>query len=219
MIPQATGWGPLRISYEVLGNEGEYLKNRAYDPSYRPAGFSTEKLDYVAQFEELIMQPALRYWGRALKTRRFVPGSPILRDTQIRACRYVDMTAFPRTNWAIEHSDVHMFILFDRPEFCVDGSNVLASAGPCAYDNCGRPIAGFISVCSNHDYKDLTTFRDFTVSNMIHEIAHVLFFIDTAFSRFRDVHWDGNGLAYPHRTGFRPVSDQCHAGCTIHVTV
>ena len=24
---------------------------------------------------------------------------------------------------------------------------------------------------------------------------------------------DGNGLAYPHRTGFRPVSDQCHAGC------
>ena len=23
------------------------------------------------------------------------------------------------------------------------------------------------------------------------------------------VFWDGNGLAYPHRTGFRPVSDQC----------
>ena len=29
----------------------------------------------------------------------------------------------------------------------------------------------------------------------------------------------GNRLAYPHRTGFRPVSDQCHAGCTVHVTV
>ena len=50
------------------------------------------------------------------------------------------------------------------------------------------------------------------------------------------VSWDGNGLAYPHRTGFRPVSDtgfirpvphvgfaesmsQCHFGCTIHVIV
>ena len=29
--------------------------------------------------------------------------------------------------------------------------------------------------------------------------------------------WDGNGLVYPHRTGFRPVSDQCHAGCIVHV--
>ena len=32
------------------------------------------------------------------------------------------------------------------------------------------------------------------------------------------VYWDGNGLTY--RTGFRPVSDQCHVGCsTDHVTV
>ena len=30
----------------------------------------------------------------------------------------------------------------------------------------------------------------------------------------------GTGAAYPHRTGFRPVSDQCHVGCTVlHVTV
>ena len=35
----------------------------------------------------------------------------------------------------------------------------------------------------------------------------------------KEVDWDGNGLAYPHRTGFRPVSDQCHVGCTVHVTV
>ena len=34
----------------------------------------------------------------------------------------------------------------------------------------------------------------------------------------RAVSWDGNRLAYPHRTGFRPVSDQCHAECTAHVT-
>ena len=26
--------------------------------------------------------------------------------------------------------------------------------------------------------------------------------------------WGGNRLAYPHRTGVRPVSVQCHAGCT-----
>ena len=30
------------------------------------------------------------------------------------------------------------------------------------------------------------------------------------------VRWDGNGLAYP-RIGY--VSDQCQAGCTVHVTV
>ena len=29
---------------------------------------------------------------------------------------------------------------------------------------------------------------------------------------------DGNGLAYPHRIGFRQVSDQCHPGCVVHVT-
>ena len=34
------------------------------------------------------------------------------------------------------------------------------------------------------------------------------------------VHWDGNRLACPHRTGFRPISDQCHAGCTgVHVSI
>ena len=41
--------------------------------------------------------------------------------------------------------------------------------------------------------------------------------------RTRDIQvWDGNGLAYPHRTGFGPVSDQCHtASCSpsCHVTV
>ena len=36
--------------------------------------------------------------------------------------------------------------------------------------------------------------------------------------------WDGNGLAYPHRAGFRPVSDQCQTSpssppYTVHVTV
>ena len=31
--------------------------------------------------------------------------------------------------------------------------------------------------------------------------------------------WDGGGLAYPHRTGFRPVSDQCHVDCTVPFTV
>ena len=36
---------------------------------------------------------------------------------------------------------------------------------------------------------------------------------------WKAVRWDGNGLAYPHRTGARPVSDQCHAGCTVHVTM
>ena len=60
-------------------------------------------------------------------------------------------------------------------------------------------------------------------------------------NRKAGVSWDGSRLAYPHRTGFRPVSDrfqtsfrpvsdqfqtgfrpvsdQCHAGCTVHVTV
>ena len=30
------------------------------------------------------------------------------------------------------------------------------------------------------------------------------------------VDWGGNRLAYPHRTGSRPVSDQCPVGCTVH---
>ena len=42
----------------------------------------------------------------------------------------------------------------------------------------------------------------------------------TAVLRRQDVlNWGGNRLVYPHRTGFRRVSDQCHAGCTVHVTV
>ena len=34
-----------------------------------------------------------------------------------------------------------------------------------------------------------------------------------------EVVWDGNRLAYPHRAGFRSVSDECHSRiCAVHVT-
>ena len=43
---------------------------------------------------------------------------------------------------------------------------------------------------------------------------------DNCVSTLRDEYFGRtNGLAYPHRTGFRPVSGQCHAGYTVHVTV
>ena len=49
-------WGPLRLGYEVLGPEGEYLRKLRFDPRYEPdvgsaaSTFSADKRSFLKNF-------------------------------------------------------------------------------------------------------------------------------------------------------------------------
>ena len=181
-----TDWGPLRIGYEILGTEGDYLRHVGIDKAYaqRTNRFSAKKKSFLQKFETPLLERALGYWSRALQTRRYGPvdtkgaffwggarvGSAVDRDRQLRACGFSD--AGPRTGWFVENVDVYLFVTIDDPFLCT--GRVLAAAGPCGMDQCGRPIAGSVTMCTNGNLSDLDKYLDFNLATLTHEIAHVL---------------------------------------------
>lgn len=64
----------------------------------------------------------------------------------------------------------------------------MAAAGPCGMDQCGRPVAGTVTVCTNTGYTNLLdqNLLEFNLATLIHEIAHVLFFTDGSWVHFRN---------------------------------
>ena len=67
------------------------------------------------------------------------------------------------------------------------GGSTLARAGPCAYDQYGRPMAGNINVCDYFFSETIEWKKD--VQTMLHEMTHITIMISSLWDEFRD----GNG--------------------------
>eukprot|EP01084_Bolivina_argentea_P144858 254053_1 len=82
----------------------------------------------------------------------------------------------------ISKTDLVLYVTNYATTSC-SGGTTLAHAGPCAYDQYGRPIAGNINVCnyffSDHEWKTVT-------DTMLHEMTHITIMLQELWDGFRD---------------------------------
>ena len=64
------------------------------------------------------------------------------------------------------------------------GGSTLAHAGPCAYDQYGRPMAGNINVC-DYFFSETPEWKK-DVQTMLHEMTHITIMISSLWDEFRD---------------------------------
>ena len=88
----------------------------------------------------------------------------------------------------IKDTDLMLYVTALSTSSC--SGSVLAHAGPCAYDQYGRPMAGGINVCEYFFSGDFEWKKD--VQTMLHEMTHITIMISSLWDGFRDS--DGNTI-------------------------
>ncbi|CAD7924451.1 unnamed protein product [Amoebophrya sp. A25] len=176
-LHSGSSWGPLRIGYELTSLGGN--------------ANSASTQNFFKFLEDPLLKNSFGYWSRALSSRRYSTTSPIDRDAAMAAC---GIRGPAKRSLFVDNVDVYLFIEVDDTSICGTSTvgGTLAAASSCYIDQCGRPVAGAITLCTNSGYADLSVERNlhFNYANVIHEIAHVLFFFDLLWPNF--VKDDGN---------------------------
>mmetsp|Transcript_26238 Transcript_26238/g.66086 ORF Transcript_26238/g.66086 Transcript_26238/m.66086 type:complete len:1541 (+) Transcript_26238:674-5296(+) len=159
-------WGPLRIGYEIVSLGAQTQQNTAF----------------MDRLHDPLLKNSFAFWSRALQSRRYSQTTSIDRDSAFQACGF-DANSQTTENsngrkFMIDNVDLYLFIDIDDPNLCSGAT--LAAASSCYIDQCGRPVAGAVTLCTNSGFSDLRIQDNlfFNYANVVHEIGHVLFFFE-----------------------------------------
>ena len=145
------------------------------NPHFEPIRIQTEILersgtDDQNEFVESTLLPhVVNYWRSALQVRRVV-GNLIFPINPLFGWPMCGHSDLPKeiTQEGIANADILL-----RVGITSCPTNIQMEAELCQQDACGRPVSGYIRICSR-SLRDYAVNSDHLVSVLTHEFAHVL---------------------------------------------
>ena len=157
------------------------------NPHFEPIRIHTEILERNAtddqtEFVESTLLPhVVNYWQSALQVRRVV-GKLIIPRNPLIGWPMCGQSTLPQEyiRTGIVNADILLRVRITQCPL-----NILMTAQVCQRDACGRPVSGYVRICS-HVLVDYATKFDQLASILTHEFAHVFGMHSDSFEHFRN---------------------------------